>query len=436
MQRRKPTILTLSIIALFCAGALQYIVSAFSGLSSGRAIYFTVDDDLTDRAGWLRYAKDVSVLIWGLFWPMFVKPKFRGILKIYIFWLLTLVVIGTVPLALGLSYLVFYVAGIRWVALVHASFGIYILCRQSGIDKVDENTIIRLLIVLSAVNDFFIIKQALAQGGLNFFGARYPGMFSNAGTAGYFTVALSLISLVFESCSVTKRTTLNAVCLLGAIGSGTRFAMLIVTILTAFVLLRSIIARLPALPRHLLILIFLLAAIPAAGISIYLANYLADRGDLSDQLSEGGRLYNLLELFSLVRVAGAGEVLIGQGLGVGTNSAFSALLAGGYNDNVVTWNMLLDNSIATTFIQIGLVGSLVFWGGISAIFATNISKIRCIIFAIFVVSLIVQNLAEQYFLVLCFAIALGVNDRTIFLIRECAMMPQRRSERRFKRWND
>ena len=402
--------LTIALIVLVVVGAIQYIYSASLTLGSSGTIYFLIDDATAEQAGPLRYLKDIVLVLFGLIWPFLIWKKSSGALQLYAVWMLSVLLIGSFPIITGHSFFFLYIAGIRWMILLHACVGIYMLMVQYGIDRRGESLLLKVAIFILAVNAFFTLKQSPDTLAIFWAGLRLTGTFSNAGTLGFFALSMSLLSYAFYRSPSSLVIWLNILAFFVAASSGTRYAIIGVLLITGILIAERFTYRATAKVRGIVVMVVALLAIPSAVGALVAANTIASRGDVFvDQLSEGGRLYNLGQSLDLALQSGAGEILFGEGLGVGTNLALGESQSASYGDEAsygmdMPWNLMIDNSFATTFIQIGLVGSIVFWGPVALFLKNHISRRMLIVFILFVVGLFEQNMAEQYYLMVAFSI--------------------------------
>ena len=117
--------------------------------------------------------------------------------------------------------------------------------------------------------------------------------------------------------------------------------------------------------RKLIKVLFLPALLAAGTLGYQALISVVDRGDLiGNQLGDGGRVTNFFEALDMLYSADLGELLWGRGLGVGTNTAYGLLSAQRITPESYRFNLLIDNSLLTTFFQFGFVGSALFWLGI------------------------------------------------------------------------
>lgn len=399
---------TIALTVLIIAGAAQYIYAAQMGLKSGSELYFLISSDLSEESGPLKYLKDVVLLIFGAIWPFSISKGLAKNLRLYLMWITSIVLVGFVAFILGNTPILFIVAGLRWVILMHACAGLYMLFRQNGLSYKEERIILNVVNAILVINLYFIVVQSNWLIGIfSLSGARFTGMFSNAGTAGYFALAMSIISFGLHRSPLLFVLFVNVLALLGALGSGTRYAIIGTLLIASYIAFGKLLQSIPKQGKVVFIFLIVVLAIPIMVGLTNVANTAAARGDMLDALSEGGRLYNLNELLRIIAQGGGDEILFGQGLGVGTNTGFGF----SFNSGATSWNILMDNSFATTFIQIGLVGSLIFWTAIAYFVRFNTCWRNCIILVIFVIGLFVQNIPEQFFLMIGFAFVWATGRR-------------------------
>jgi hypothetical protein len=144
-------------------------------------------------------------------------------------------------------------------------------------------------------------------------------------------------------------------------------------------------------------------------------NQQVDRGDaISQQFEKGGRAANFLAISEMLYFADFGELLVGRGLGVGTNTAIAKNQADGIDPEMYRFNMLADNAFITFIFQFGILGSILFWTGIYKFISfvkprySKSAKVRYFgIVAVIVVTVIAGSPFEHYFLMMSYASSLG-----------------------------
>ena len=410
-----------SIILFVLLGFIQYIPVTLDIILKGDIIIWTLGRSLMEESSSLKYIKDLFLVVYGLYWPLKLsittsRPSVLFVMRIYFVWLFSVFIFGVVGFIFDFSPMFFLLAGVRWLLLVHVAFGFFILALVSGTEIKEDNLIYKVFLFTLSFNVLVILLQLRLIGiehGLSIGGSRLTGVFSNAGLAGFFSVSVALLSVVYLDISSTRKALLLFLCLIVALGSGTRFAMICVFLCFYFVLFDMLKAR---LERKLLIVLFVVV-LPTATVIFYSAMIdFVGRGDiLETSLGSGGRIHNFIRYSTILLHSEPVEFFFGRGLGIGTNTAFSLVNAMGGLPESYRFNWLVDNTLLTVFFQFGLLGSIVFWAGVASILAFSrflcsqkMSKYYNLLIAIFILSLFTSNLFEQYYLIITYMFIFGV----------------------------
>lgn len=413
----------LLISVIFIVGAMQYANVIFDMLSTGQVPLWVLATEELESAGFNRYIKDGFVLLISAMWliqlsKLSAQPWIAHIVAGYILWVPVVVVIGCISFLFDRSPLFFLPAGLRWVLLLHASFGIFIVISGSYLDSRAQRNILYSLVLLSIINTWAILEQlaiSTSVVGLAFGNARLTGVFGNAGVASFFALGVCLISVQLKAVPLRYRFALTLVAAFMSLSSGTRLVTMSIMVMFAYQIWSSLsilgeasrrVLKLFILPTLALLLVFAYNAI----ISV------VDRGSaVSQQFESGGRVSNFINAMDVIISAEPLDILFGRGLGVGTNTAVGSLINMGDDPSDYVFNILVDNGILTCFFQFGLIGSIVFWFGIFG--ALKILKSRLtgmartefgIMKTIFILILFAGNPFEHYFLMMSFAAAVGI----------------------------
>ncbi|WP_271594538.1 hypothetical protein [Bradyrhizobium sp. CCBAU 65884] len=358
----------------------------------------------------LRYVKDAALLTFGIYWPVRLSigregRNLRSFFQLYTLWLMLVLFLGTISYVFGDGFLPFLTAGLRWLLLLHASVGVGLMVFVLRSSAASQRLALLLLISVCLLDLIPLASQLLGAGLANVTVLRLPGMFSNAGTAGYFAIATSVVAYSAKKSGIAPRTMLMMLSLAIGAASGTRFAIIANLALMAALYLGAEKSLLRPTFRTYLGLgvvapLLIVAAIALIGFT--------GRGDiLEQQLSEGGRISNLQVVIDEIGRGDSVDILFGRGIGVGTNTAQGLADALHINATSVKWNILIDNTILTTFFQFGLFGSFVFWMGLFFLLRPLICRQATIILLVLALGLVTQNMFEQYFLMLAFAAGLA-----------------------------
>jgi hypothetical protein len=417
---------------ILLTGVAQYSFVAYSAIMSGNVSNWTVDSSELTSAGLLRYIKDAMIVGVAIAW-LFLLPTLRlpreiiRLIHSYFLWLASVISIGLIGFILGYSPLFFLPAGLRWILLLHAAFGVFILSSTLVIDKTRHKFIFRFLLAIVLVNGYATLLQFKAISSafdLALGASRLTGLFSNAAVAGYFALAIALLIGQLDGIRLKNRIAATFLCLFLALSSGTRLATgaVFLILLSQFWEMMGTSGK--GFKTNRKIVFFPLALI-AIFIGYQALISQVDRGGaISQQFDEGGRAANFLVSINILTSANIGELFFGRGLGIGTNTAITALLANGVDPNQYRFNTLIDNSLLTSMFQFGLFGSLVFWFGIWKFITITKPKYSSLVrprylvtVTVILMTVVLGNPFEQYFLMMAFASVLGAvywSDRIAF----------------------
>lgn len=400
----------------------QYVMVAIGVIASGEASLWQLEFDALTSAGLLRYVKDMFVVYLSFAW-LLVLPKLPlssallGRVRVYFLWLAGVLAIGSLGYLFGYSPLFFLPAGLRWLLLLHAALGVFLLSSSLVTGQHRHRFIFRFLWALLLVDTYAVLLQFNAASslfGIAFGAARLTGLFSNAGVAAFFAIAVALISFQLNGVALKKRMGTTMLCMFLALSSGTRFATMAVFLILLIQMWEMAEAgggKLKGRIKLILVPLFVVALF----LGYQALNQQVDRGDaISQQFEKGGRVGNLLESIDMLYSADLVEVLVGRGLGVGTNTAIAANLVEGIDPGMYRFNQLADNAFVTCIFQFGIVGSLLFWVGIFKFILfikpkySKPAKSRYFgIVAVIMLTLIAGSPFEHYFLMMSYAVSLG-----------------------------
>ncbi|SDR44087.1 hypothetical protein [Paraburkholderia tuberum] len=415
-------VFSLAVFTVFAAGLAQYADQALGALGTGAINVWNLNSAAMDDAGAVKYVKDASIALIGVGWPLALGlNRFRGGMRTFILmfftWILCIVSVGLVPFIAGWTPLFFLPAGLRWVLLIHASFGLFLFASLLPAEKQGQTALVLALLALAALDFYVVLRQWIQLGQIQqvlFMQDRYTGLFSNAALAGMYAISLASMVLVLDRARLLYRLILLSLAVAIAVSSGTRFAMLSIASIVGVVVWETLGGRLSRNDRMLLVVTALPIAILLAIVGYSHMVEAVGRGDvLTDQLDEGGRLSNLGKIAEQLSEATPGELFLGRGLGVGTNTAVMLLQRAGVDPEQYRFNLLIDNAFVTMQFQIGIVGMLIFATGATAFFwrirprHSRRQSVRYVVFVgITIAACMDVNLFEQYPLVttlmLCF----------------------------------
>ena len=410
---------------IFIIGLAQYGVTAIQNVLSGNVVMWTMDSETMESAGPLRYVKDAFLLILAFIWPIYVA-KLRspvGIRKLYGYyfvWLPCIALFGVLGIAIGYSPPFFLAPGFRWLMLLHSAVGVFFLMRGISSLRRQQSHILWLFIAMAVLDALVILMQIRAGasiGDVRLAGSRLTGMFNNAGIAAFFGFSIALCGMCLTRTSIRQRATLTALSLFIAFASGTRSMMILIFVI--FIIQINAVMISYNLKKYSTIILF--------GTTIFFSvvgwlsyqsmiDSVGRGGILETQLGEGGRISNFFGMLKTLYAADYGELLIGRGIGIGTNTAYGMLKAVDIYPEMYRFNWLIDNSFLTQFFQFGAIGSLLFWAGIFAFLYETGRKLSSthklhhrLASSFLVFILFAGNPFEHYFLIMGFSIAIGLS---------------------------
>lgn len=414
----------LLIAICFSVAVLQYAQTAVeTALHPSSAILWQLSGAAQESAGPLRYIKDLWLMVVSFLWPVVivrqvVTPSSKLIFSSYFLWLVVFVFIGSMGYLIWYTSLLFAQAGLRWLMLFHVTVGIFLLMRTLPGDSRRQQWLANVLLVIAVLDIMLVLRQLAAAGsayGIGLGAARLTGFFNNAGVAGFLGLALALVSLQLDAVKYRVRYLLSGLGLFIALSSGSRSTMMAVFVVTALQVWefgdQPGVRRFRSLRNAFFVPIF----VTCSAMLYPLMIDAVDRGGiLEQQLAGGGRIDTINRMIEVFRTAGFVESLFGRGLGIGTNTAYTLLLAHGIQPDSIRFNWLVDNAVITMFLQVGLVGSFVFWGGLALMIVVG-KPVGAIKFKlrywlavlIFVFFLFVGNPFEHYLIMFPLGIAFG-----------------------------
>ena len=407
---------------IFIIGMLQYVMAVYQMLNEGRfSLWSITADDVVD-AGPLRYGKDLFVILLAIFWtwrlPTLMLPRqLLRLIKSYFFWLGCIITVGLVGFLFDYSPLFFLSFGLRWLLLLHAAFGVFILSSGWAIKLDDHKFIFNWLLIIQLINFLVVLIQfqlGLSQLDIAFGSSRLTGLMGQAAIAGLFSLSIGMVCQQLDGVDYKYRICMTLLCVILAIFSGTRFAIFslyIIFIIQCWEILISVDKKYRELSKS----IFVIGAVLATVSFYFMIVGLVDRGGLLDaQLDKDGRIANFLVAINMISSANIGELFFGHGLGVGTNTAIGLSAVDGVDLSYSRFNMPVDNAVLTGVFQFGLLGSILFWSGILSFILfvkpknSTIAKYRygTSVF-ILMLAVVTGNLFEWYFFMMAQALALG-----------------------------
>jgi hypothetical protein len=410
---------------IYVVGCLQYASVGIEAISNEQVSLSFMDSTTQENAGFLRYIKDGFILLFGLWWPfIFVRMKgarrLRSLVKVYLAWMTTFVMLGLVGFLLDLSPWFFLPAGLRWILLLHASFGVFILIGIGVASESNDRTILRILLFISILNVLVICWQGRGISHLGFVigsgGVRLTGIFNGAGPLSFFGFGMVVVGMNMNKAPAMELLLLSMLAMLMALASGSRLMMICIFIIMAYQIYEVVEYGQFRRFRGILRSILFVGMIVVGYFGYVIMIEYVDRGNMFEQqISEGGRVANFLHMVDVLAEADFAELMFGRGLGVGTNTAQSLLEAMDVSPESFRFNWLVDNAFLTLIFQVGLLGSLLFWGGFCALLfrmrPRNSKKMLfryLLLTVLFLGIMLAGNPFEHYFIMMSCAIGYGL----------------------------
>lgn len=392
------------LILILFASAYQYIIPAYLVTRDNIPLFWGIPTEYINQAGPLRFIKDFVILLFSFYWP--TRVKFDNQFEIYSIWIFFLLLCGSISYIIGTGELNFFLVGLRWIFLLHCSFGIYKLAEKSNINYKYESLVFIFLVITSSLSIIFSILQFRSNGYQGLIGqSRLPGIFSVGGTAGYFALGASIILSTIKSDKINLKLFGYILFSFQAAVSGTRYSLL-GCFAFAYSDIRRIVKNSKIAEKSTLIfLIDITFVLIGLAVLFGLLESVIGRGSVIEQFGEGSRISNISEFIDLLGNISFLDFLFGRGLGMGTNSAEGVLDI--IDISRPTWQFLTDNTIIVTFQQSGAIGVIVLFGGLlSFMINRNIFNYPLIATTLFI-GLFVQNIFEQVFIMLPVAYFVG-----------------------------
>ncbi len=216
------------VLALMAAGMLQYALVAWQLVRSGQYVVWALDPEKAAEAGIFRYVKDAAIVGFGLIWPvavlgMRVPAKIKRIVEGYALWMMAVISAGLLGFLCGYPSW-FLAAGFRWLAILHASIGLFVFAGRLFADPRWHRRIFWMLAAMLTLH-FSAQMLELAMLGWSMLGkARLTGLFQHAAVGANFALACVLTVSVLQGVSLKEKTVLFVLAFFSALAIGTRSA--------------------------------------------------------------------------------------------------------------------------------------------------------------------------------------------------------------------
>ena len=340
--------------------SVQYIFVQFDLLVSGKISLWALKGEALEGTGIMRYVKDLYLLAFAIFWPGLIlvyRKRSNGLLFKALYIEAVILFLGLIGHVIDPNINLIF-AGIRWMVLLHAGIGVFMLIKSFGILTSKESILFhRFMFAFLIVICGWGIIQSLVLGPSTITVIRLSSIFANSGVYAFAAVGAGLLFVVLPDVGRNVRLTAISLALISTVLSGTRSAML----LAALFLLLAFIApkRGVVIKQGKSVVIAALAIVFLAlvFVALPLIESSAGRGGIIEtQINGPGRITNLVNLSEKISNSPGVNIFFGKGLGYGTNNAFNLFPELIGSD---PWFTLIDNTYATWFLQFGLLGLVV-----------------------------------------------------------------------------
>lgn len=333
-KKGNPLVIIYMLVALTGIG---YFVIAYR---TGTLVLWGYTEDITLNNGVfpriINYAKDVYAVLLAA-WLFFKENKNYTMQKDW-FYLFFAILLGTALALLSGNGLLCVVGGIRAYLF---SFVVYCYCWKNVLAQkfwIKFLRVVEMMILLQLIG--VIIQARLVGGGIQLGSGAYRmmGLFTNAGTLGFFSLgAVVYLCYAFLNNKASKIELwfFSLISILLALASGSRgcviyaVGVVIITLIEKSRLNR--VSKVFALP----LIVMVVLAVVISNLTAYVG-----RGDL--MVSGAGRFRAWSDLLKLK----PWQILIGTGLGAGTNSARSLGAS----------SIAMDSSLTVFVVQYGIWG--------------------------------------------------------------------------------
>ena len=385
-NREHENMLLILYVLISITGIGYFIVAAKSGTLS----LWAYSDDIVSSGGSIpkiiNYGKDIFLVLCTM--KLFFQDNPIPLMRREWFYAISIVVVGTCMDMVNGNGVLCAIGGIR--AYLYA-FSVFIICKDQQFESAFYRKLIRISNLLLTSQLLAVLMQAgLTNGAAIGSGAyRMMGLFTNGGTLGSFAIGTAILySYAFIKYDfIGKFQYIFAFIVIAflALASGGRGAVLF-SICFLLIGLITGLKEIGVKARILLVPSILVCAMVA--VIDKLTTYIG-RGDI--MVSGQGRIRAWQDLFEMNII----DLLIGQGLGVGTNTARSM----GYT------SVTMDSTVTVLIVQFGIIGLLLV-SILYFLFATNMLQkkdtllwYRIWIVVFVMVMLLSGSLFEQYVMI-------------------------------------
>ncbi|MDO7907192.1 hypothetical protein Q5741_12305 [Paenibacillus sp. JX-17] len=239
------------------------------------------------------------------------------------------------------------VAGIRSLLLVLLCYKVLRYLQEPKFRQKFNITLAVLIVVEFVVLLLQYITFFQVYGLTNPFSLRLIGTYGSFSTAGYFGLGASCY--IFMSRSFRFTPVLQVLCFAICMFSGTRSALLGVTIIMAITLFRKLLESSTTSHKRDLYMILLSLGSVGSYFLIQFMSMISERGSIVGAQVEGGRIEIFLRVFKENTLA---ELIFGKGMGFGTNAVVNTIkeTSGTYDRS-----QIMDGTLNSLLVQYGLI---------------------------------------------------------------------------------
>lgn len=401
MKKLINNIFILLIVAVNLAYLPQAIIAIIKGIpliSSINYSYEYVALGLDNKFKLIRYSKDILVVILLILIILdIIKRKRISKLSLNSFILMFMITLPVSILSLNFSNefsIPMIISGARLIIFT-TTIIIYI---REYLDYTYINKIYKLLLLILKVIFIVVILQSLIvisrYSTINIARFRVIGTFAGSGLLGLFGVGIITFLIIYKekidpTCKIKVNSILIAVIIFA---SGTRTAMVVYAVIIFSYLYSKVIN-----PKNniKLTILFLIIAIFVGGAILNVAEAIAGRGDAIAAQFNNGRITFILDY---IKESNIKELIIGKGIGYGTNTAISMLKEVTTTESTTR---VMDGTINVLITQYGLILTFILCAIyiyiIKEILKANIkNEIKINFIATSIILVLIGNLFEQF----------------------------------------
>lgn len=402
MKKLINNIFILLIIAVNLAYLPQAIIAITKGVPLVSSISYSYEYialGLDNNFQLIRYSKDIFVVILLIFIILdIIERKRVDKLSLYIFVFIFMIILPMSILSLNFSNefsIPMIISGTRLLIFTTT----IIIYSREYLDYIQVTKIYKLFSYILKIIFITVVFQSLIvisrYNTINISKYRVIGTFAGSGLLGLFGVGMITFLIIYKEkidseCKIVFNSILIAFII---IASGTRTGMVVY----AVIMFSYIYAKVVNLKNNIKLTgLFFIISIFVGVIILNLAEVVADRGDAISAQFNNGRVSFILDY---IKESNLKEMLIGKGIGYGTNTAISMLNE--VTTNIESTTKVMDGSVNILITQYGLlltcILGLIYIYIIKEVLKQNIqNEIKIIFILTSVILILIGNVFEQF----------------------------------------